>query len=230
MQCAISKAVLKRRGIVFLLILFLPLFSLSASWSFGLSLGYRDSTMADMPLLTEIMGSYKDLDMRFSFQGGDELDLYLRYDLRVGKTMHNLFKTHSQYIPIDRGGYSDFSYEFSQFFRWKYGGLGYCIGLQVALAYSHFSRDVTWSISPLVAIDGELYFGPVDLGGYVSFNSDNERSWKSVPVIGVMVRGHINTHNTVIAEGWIKGQEYFMDPWLLIDAWGVKLSYSYIGG
>lgn len=224
----LSSRALKRALLFF--VLFISSLSLYASWYIKPSFIYRESTMTKVPYVISLEGGWNDLSITLSLQGLDEeLNGSVKYDYRVGKTLHNEFRLHSEYFIKDRGGYSDLSYEFHQRFTWKYGGLGYRVGIMASLAYSSFSKDISWGLSPLLGLEGFLTFGPVLIEAYLRMNSDNEINWRAVPVAGLALEGTITEHQSISLEAYLKTAEYLMDPWYMVTSWAVKASYCYRG-
>lgn len=210
-----------------LICLFLPLYA--TPWSVSLGTGYRASVSTEYLRFVDAEVSVGDFSLYFRDHSFQVQDLSLSYDLRVGKTIHNEFVFHSEYVPIDKGGFSDFSYMFSQRFKISFFSIGYGVGAQVGLSYSAYSKELLWALSPLFRLETGFTFGPITFGIYGDLGSKFERLWKASPLIGAVLIAQMDEHNSITFDIYTQSAEYLLDPWFLPAVVAACISYTYRG-
>lgn len=198
----------------------------AGDFSLGMNLGYRNSSTTYCKSIFGLKAGYNDLSFEMQIQGRDEVAFSLLYDLKTGRTLHNQFLLHSLYVP-NEGGFTDFSYIFMQMLKAGCLKFSYCLGLQLGLAYSPYSVEYLWSLSPLVALDVALCYKAISLGFYLGLNNTIERSWKAVPIYQAYIDVEINESNSLEVSAFMREAEYLMDPWHMITAYGVSFAYLY---
>lgn len=191
-------------------------------------IGYRETTSLPFPASSSIDLSFDGFSFMFRGQGMSQFDGILSYDIKVGNTISNVFSFHTSYIPYE-GGWSDFSYLFSQHFRWGFFSLGYGAGIAAGMAYSEYAYGVMWSLSPLLELSGTFHIDPASITLYFTMQDEWERDWKALPVFGLRLLWDIDGSSSIFADGYIKWAEYLMDPVAMISGYGVRLGYIYRG-
>ena len=213
----------KIRLILILLVLSSVLYA--GDFSMNLAMGYRDSITTNAPIVLSFTADVDDFLISTQIQP-KELSAGFGYDLRVGKTISNIFYLHTLYVP-EEGGFSDLSYIFKQRFSWEYFAIGYGIGVQGGVSYSPYATTPLWSLSPLVLLGVDFKFNPVVLSFSLSLNNRLERSWKAVPIYDASIEFLLDEHSSVVISGFLRQAEYLMDQWHMMTAWGVSLGYVY---
>ena len=191
-------------------------------------IGYRETTSLSFPASSSIKITYDGFSFLFRGQGISQVEGIVSYDAKVGNTISNIFSAHTSYIPPE-GGWSDFSYVFSQHFRWDFFSLRYGAGISAGMAYSLYAADVTWSFSPVLALSGTFFMDPASITLYFTMQDEWERDWKALPVFGLRLSWDIDGSSIIFADGYIKWAEYLMDPVAMISGYGVRLGYIYRG-
>lgn len=191
--------------------------------------GVRYDMVSCSPFVYTLGIGYCGFTLGYQHQWDSSFDLSLGYDLRAGKTMHNLFMIHTDYVPRE-GGWTDFSYVFSQRFLWDFLSLGYGVGLQGAVGYSEYGTKPFWSAYFLLSVDLSLVFEHYVLTGYLSMYHPNEREWKPVPVAGIRMEGRMTENHSIFIDAYARVTEILIDPVITVDALSIRAGYIYRGG
>lgn len=204
----------------------IPLYSLPVS--FETALGHRNSSIADSPVFFSAKGGIGPASLYFQTDDGQIFDFVLDLGFEQGKTLEHHLNSSLQLIP-DNGGFTTLSYLFTQDLRWRWGHFRYGIGVQLGYAWSLYSAKPAYSISPM----GEVTLG-FDAGGFSSdifltTYADEERSWKETPVIGTRLEYDFDEHLSFYTSAYVEIAELFMQPYILISAYGGKAGFVFRG-
>ena len=212
----------------FILLLLLPAMLFAVDWSAGASLGARYRSTAPDLFYYSLSASYENLDFAFSGIGNDDIAADLRYDLSLGKTIHNEFIFHTDYTPGE-GGYSSLGYLFSQQFRFSWFLLRYGIGVQGAVSYTPFADKPFYSLIPLLDLAIGFDIAPVSFIIYGTNASPDTSEWKLMLSFGTRCEVEISDEHLLFADGFIAIDNIMDMSDFTLSGWGVKLGYAYRG-
>lgn len=219
---------MRMRRIGVFLITFTLLSVLHAStWSAGGSLGVRYRSTAPDLISYGVFSAFDDFSFYVSAIGNDDYAVSLRYDLPVGKTIHNEFIFHTD-IASYEGGYSTLGYLFSQRFRWSWFMLGYGVGVQGGVSFSPYSAPF-YSLIPLFQLNAGAAFGPVSILLYGTNATHDAIEWKMMVSLGTAIRVNIDEHNSLFIDGFITLDNLMDMSDYTLSGYGVKIGYSYRG-
>lgn len=220
---------INRNKVLIILFLFVSSTLSAGDFSLGLSLGFRQSHTLGGSSVINASASYDEWSLNIQMQELEEISGSLVYNNSIGRTLHNEFILHSLYVP-EEGGFSDLSYVFSQNIKlWNCFRLYYGIGLQIGLAYSPYTVEYLWSLSPILKAGCELALFPFSIGVGYTLNSYTERSWKAVPIYEGYFEISFDKQNAIRLSGFMREAEFLVDPWHLITAYGIRVGYIYKG-
>lgn len=203
----------------------------AVSWSTGISLGVRDTSMYDYVISPAIDATVGDFEFGLNIAEGKWLDGGLYYNGHAGKTFRYEIGTgfHEVY---DRGGMwgltADFGQEFLFADHWI---LKYMIGFQLGLSWSNHAKEyIPLSESPYIEL--ELGWKNDFFTGKVYWVGDKlyERTWQSLPIVGAYLSYDINPNNQIYMDSYFKIADYMRQPDCLISATETRIGYRYIGG
>ena len=211
-----------------ILMLLLPAALAAAPFYAEASAGVRYDTTSYSPFVYSLKAGYGGLSIGFQHQWESSYDASLSYDLAAGKTIHNLFLFHTDYVP-DEGGWSDLAYVFSQRFRWGFFSLGYGIGVQSGVSYSEYGSPPMWSLYFLLSLDASLVFRHFAVTGYFTLCHPDEREWRPVPAAGIRAEVRIDWHHGIFVDAYARAAEMLIDPVIMIDTLSIRAGYVYRG-
>ena len=215
-----------RKACCLISLLFISSMLFASSWSVGASLGTRYRSTAPDLFYYFLSASYENLDFAFSGIGNDDIAADLRYDLSLGKTIHNEFIFHTDYTPGE-GGYSSLGYLFSQQFRFSWFLLRYGIGVQGAVSYTPFADKPFYSLIPLLDLAIGFDIAPVSFIIYGTNASPDTSEWKLMLSFGTRCEVEISDEHLLFADGFIAIDNIMDMSDFTLSGWGVKLGYAY---
>lgn len=219
---------MKKLAFVLFLILLPDVFLFSGDFSISGMVGWREAVTTTNPLSISLYGRYEDYRLALRMQTDQMEDFSFSWNRDINKYFGNNVLLHWQHVPKE-GGFSDVAYSLSFKGSTDIFRLSFSLGIQFGFAYTMLSSSLMYSLSPLVNASLGIAYGPMETYLYMSMSHPDERSWKAIPVVGAYTIGHIDEHNMLVFEGYMKMAEYWVDPITLITGFSFRIGYAYRG-
>lgn len=220
------------RILMILAVLLICVGSLGAvSWSTGISLGVRDTSMYDYVISPAIDTTVGDFEFGLNLAEGKWIDGGLYYNGHAGNTFRYEFGTGFHQVYGNGGMWAltfDCGQEFLLADHWI---IKYMIGAQLGLSWSPYSdRNIPFSQSPYLELElgyeNDFFTGKVYWVGDKLF----ERTWQSQPIIGGYASFMFDGHHELFFDAYFKIVDYMRQPDNLISSQEVRVGYRYHGG
>ena len=223
----------KNSRILFIsLLLLLGISTLSAvSWSAGISLGARETSMYDYVMSPSVEGTVGDFEFGLNIAEDKWLDGGFYYNGHAGKTFRYELGTgfHEVYR---RGGMWGLTFDCGQEFLFAdHWLLKYMIGFQFGLSWSNYAKEyLPLSESPYIELElgwkNDVFTGKVYWVGDKLY----ERTWQSLPIVGAYLSYDIAENHQIYLDTYLKVADYMRQPDCLISAAETRIGYRYMGG
>ena len=225
----------KRKNNRIMMILALLLLCISGlgavSWSTGLSLGVRDTSLFHHAINLGLEAEIEDFEMGINFGQEKWIDGGAYYNGHAGKTFRYEIGTGFHHV-YGNGGMWGLTFDAGQEFpladHWM---IKYMLGFQFGLSWSnHAGEYLPLSESPYIEL--ELGWKNDDFLGKVYWVGDKlyERTWQSLPIVGAYLSYDIAENHQIYMDSYFKIADYMRQPECLMATTECRIGYRYIGG
>ena len=217
---------------VFLLLGIITLGSVSAvSYSAGISLGLRDTSLYDYVVSPSVEAEVGDFEFGINFAEDKWIDAGVSYNghgkntfrYQIGSGLHQVYTNGGMWALT-----ADVGQEFLLGNHWI---LKYMIGAQLGLSWGPYSSEnIQFSQSPYIELEAgytnDFFTGKIYWVGDKLY----ERTWQSLPIIGTYLSFNIGESHSLFIDTYFKVADYMAKPTPLISGTEMRIGYKYHGG